>query len=94
MKAATVSSTPGRDRVKDRTNIFRVIGIKTCGDPSVTVAFPRSGALRTQKLKTHLLRTQSSKVFTLKPRVGQYIAIHDTLIASREKRAIGSCVGP
>ena len=33
----------------------------------------RSGVLRTQKLKTHLLRTQSSKVCPLKPGAGQYI---------------------
>ena len=32
--------------------------------------------LRTQKLKSHLLRTQSLKVLPLKPGVGQYIAIY------------------
>ena len=32
-----------------------------------------------QKLKSRLLRTQSLKVFLLKPGVGQYIAIHATL---------------
>ena len=42
---------------------------------------PRSGELRTQKLKSHLLRTQSLKVLTLKPGVGQYIAMHATLTA-------------
>ena len=40
---------------------------------------PRSGELRTEKLKSHLLRTQSLKVLPLKPGVGQYIAIHATL---------------
>ena len=34
-----------------------------------------------QKLKSHLLRTQSLKVLPLKPGVGQYIAIHATLTA-------------
>ena len=37
--------------------------------------------LRTQKLKSHLVRTQSLKVLPLKSGVGQYIAIHATLIA-------------
>ena len=41
----------------------------------------RSGELRTQKSKPHLVRTQSFNVFPLKPGVGQYIAIHATLTA-------------
>ena len=43
---------------------------------------PRSGQLRTQKLTSHLLRTQSLNVLPLKPRVGQYMAIHATLTAT------------
>ena len=43
--------------------------------------FSRSGELRTQKLKSHLMRTQSLNVLPLKPGVGQYIAIHATLTA-------------
>ena len=39
---------------------------------------PRSRELRTQKLKSHLVRTQSLNV---KPGVGQYIAIYATLTA-------------
>ena len=42
---------------------------------------PRSGELRTQKLKSHLVRTQSLNDLPLKPGVGQYIAIHATLTA-------------
>ena len=42
---------------------------------------PRSGELRTQKLKFHLMRTQSLKVLPLKPGVGQYLAMHATLTA-------------
>ena len=42
---------------------------------------PRSGELRTQKLKSHLVRTQSLNVLPLKPGVGQYIAIHAKLTA-------------
>ena len=42
---------------------------------------PRSGELRTQKLKSHLVRPQSLKVLLLKPGVGQYIAIHATFTA-------------
>ena len=41
----------------------------------------RSGELRTQKLKSPLMRTQSLKVLSLKPGVGQYIAKHATLTA-------------
>ena len=41
----------------------------------------RSGELRTQKLKSPLVRTQSLNVLYLKPGVGQYIAIHATLTA-------------
>ena len=40
-----------------------------------------SGELRTQKLKSHLVRTQSLNVLPLKPGVGQYIATHGTLTA-------------
>ena len=40
---------------------------------------PRSGELRTQKLKFHLVRTQSLTVLPVKPGVSQYIAIHATL---------------
>ena len=42
---------------------------------------PRVGELRTQKLKSHLVRTQSLNVLSVKPGVGQYIAIHATLTA-------------
>ena len=42
---------------------------------------PRSGELRTQKLKSHLVRTQSLNVLPFKPGVGQYIAIYATLTA-------------
>ena len=41
----------------------------------------RSGEMRTQKLKSHLVRTQSLNVLPLKPGVGQYMAIHATLTA-------------
>ena len=42
---------------------------------------PRSGELRTQKLKSHLVRTLSLNVLPLKSGVGQYIAMHATLAA-------------
>ena len=42
---------------------------------------PRSGELRMQKLKSHLVRTQSLNVLPLKPEVGQYIAMYGTLTA-------------
>ena len=50
-------------------------------EPERHAKSPRSGELRTQKLKSHLLRTQSLNVLPLKPGVGQYIAIHATLTA-------------
>ena len=48
---------------------------------SLTARVPRSWKLRTQKLKSHLVRTQSLNFLPLKPGVGQYIAIHATLTA-------------
>ena len=47
----------------------------------LTYSGPRSGELRSQKLKSHLVRTQSLIVLPLKPGVGQYITIHATLTA-------------
>ena len=52
-----------------------------CGSDHFPVILSRSGELQTQKLKSHLLRTQSLNVLPLKPGVGQYIAIHATLTA-------------
>ena len=51
--------------------------------PEVTLSSSesRNGELRTQKLKSHLVRIQSLNVLPLKPGVGQYIAIHATLTA-------------
>ena len=45
------------------------------------VTKPRSGELRAQKLKSHLVITQSLNVLPFKPGMGQYIAIHATLTA-------------
>ena len=42
---------------------------------------PSKGELWTQKLKSQLVRTQSLNVLPFKPGVGQYIAVHGTLIA-------------
>ena len=42
---------------------------------------PLSGELRTQKLKSHLVRTQSLNILPFKSGVGQYTATHATLIA-------------
>ena len=38
-----------------------------------------SGETRTQKFKTHMLRTQSSEVLPFKPGAGPHIAMHATL---------------
>ena len=53
------------------------MSIETCA----SILFTRSGELRMQKLKSHLVRTQSLNVLPLKPGVGQYIAIHAALTA-------------
>ena len=42
---------------------------------STSLIAPRSGELRTQKLKSYLVRTQSLNVLPLKPGVGQFIAM-------------------
>ena len=42
---------------------------------------PRSGELRTQKLKSRLVRAQSLNVLPLQPGVGQYIAVHAVFTA-------------
>ena len=53
-----------------------------CFSDSLSSSFLcRSGELWTQKLKSHLVRTQSLNVLPLKPGVGQYIAIHATFTA-------------
>ena len=51
------------------------------GGDGFFLACPRGGELRTQKLTSHLVRTQSLNVLPLKPGVGQYVAIHATLTA-------------
>ena len=51
------------------------------------MAGSRSGELRTQKLKYHLMRTQSLNVFPLNTGVGLYIAMHATLAAREFFRA-------
>ena len=71
---------------------------KGCGAFSVSQARfhlftsrPRSGELRTQKLKSYLVRTQSLNVRPLKPGVGQYIAIH-AVLASRDSSLLVSAL--
>ena len=48
---------------------------------SRAVSRHRSGELRTQKLKSHLVGTQGLNALPLKPAVGKYIAIDATLTA-------------
>ena len=52
-----------------------------CPFTLISVLMSRSGELRTQKLKSRLVRTQSLNVLPVKPGVGQYMAIHATLTA-------------
>ena len=44
----------------------------------VSLNGPRSGELRTQKLKSHLVRRQSLNLLPLKPGLGQCIVMHTT----------------
>ena len=48
---------------------------------TVVARAPRSGELRMQKLKFHLVGTQSLNVLPFTPGVGQYMAMHATLTA-------------
>ena len=48
---------------------------------SKATASPRSGELRTQKLMSHLVRTQSLNVLPFEPGVGQSMAVHAMLTA-------------
>ena len=64
------------DRFLKLTLLLQVILVTRRSSP-----VPRSGELRTQKLKSHLVRTQSLNVLPLKPGIGQYIAKHATLTA-------------
>ena len=50
--------------------------------PSSASRHTLQGVLRTQKLKTYLLRTQSSKVLPVKPGAGRYIAMLATPTAN------------
>ena len=53
----------------------------SCNRVALPSSLPRIGELRTQKLKSHLLRTRSLMVLPLKHGIGQYIAGHATLTA-------------
>ena len=61
----------GRQFESSFTKIFQML-LSSC---------PRGGELPTQKLKSHLVRTQSLNILPLKPGVGQYTAIYATLTA-------------
>ena len=65
-----VSKLAGDTHVKVLLNFRRAHSLISC-----------SGELRTQKLKSHLVRMQCLNVLPLKPGTGQYIAIHATLTA-------------
>ena len=47
----------------------------------ITYLLPCSGELQTQKLESHLVRTQSLNVLPFNPGVGQYVSIHAMLTA-------------
>ena len=63
------------------SKMFWHIDVMTVVVSSPPFLSPRCGELRTKKLESHLLTTQSLKVLPLKPGEGQYIATHTTLPA-------------
>ena len=65
---------------RQRDRVDSVMAVVYCCFCVVTVPVPRSGELRTQKLKFKLVRTQLKRS-PFKPGVGQYIAMHATLTA-------------
>ena len=69
----------------DRQDFDVIIGQRVGLDRNLPYAVlirrSRSGKLRTQKFKSHLVRPKSLNVLPLKPGVGQYIAIHASLTA-------------
>ena len=72
--------------IKELSNAEYYILSKSSPMPNTTffhsaLRCSHSGELWMQKLKPHLLRTQSSKVLPSKRGVGQYLAIHATLTA-------------
>ena len=72
--------SPGERSIVPNTGVKsdKSMAAPTCSE---SLSLSRSGELRTQKLKSHQMRTQSRKVFPLKPGAGQYIAMHATLTA-------------
>ena len=61
-----------------RYDLIPLYYLLSCSYAESYYSFPRSGELRTQKLKSHLVRIQSLNVLPLEPGVVQYIAIHAT----------------
>ena len=51
------------------------LAMKSEDREAVISSYSRNGELRTQKLKSHLVGTQSLNVLPLKPGIGQYTAI-------------------
>ena len=60
--------------------ICRTLCLCLCLSLSLSLSPPQWGAADAEK-KSRLVRTQSLNVFPLKPKVGQYIAIHASLPA-------------
>ena len=91
MKHATCNLPPTvlpADRAEKRKKLLKTTATTYASVAAAAAAvllllllLPRSGELRTQKLKSRLVRTQSLNVLPLKSGVGRYIAIHATLTA-------------
>ena len=65
-----------------RTPAVKFVSGALSFSPSLSLSpLPRNGELLTQRLKSHLVRTQSLNALPLNSGVGPYIAIHTTLTA-------------
>ena len=62
-------------------SLLSLSGFHSLSHLSLSLSLSCSGELRMQKLKSHLVRTQSLNFLNLKPGVGQYTAIYATLTA-------------
>ena len=60
------------------SSVLLFLYFSSSSNSSSSLSSPCSGVLRTQKLKTHLVRSQSSKALHFKPGAGLCIAMHAT----------------
>ena len=64
-----------------QSSCLDVVGFYVKDPASLYTVMLLGRELQMQKLKSHLLRTQSLNILHLKPGVGQHLAVHATLTA-------------